>query len=182
MANTLLPEQMNKIAFATGALGFLSAAIFGFLYFQKPKVAQIPVPTAAIIEEVDTLDGLTARQEEALETALAEKKETLFIKTIDSLKTVIEEIETAAEENSELPPPASDYLVQMLDYAKKFEDTDCNKSLAFLYAAKKIASSEGRTGTSVKTIQTMINKCEENIFGKKPSAGQSSQNAAKGGE
>ena len=61
-------------------------------------------------------------------------------------------------------PEERDNITYLMDNAKKFADTDCRKSLAFLYAAQKIAQIDGTSSANKESINQMMNKCEDVIF------------------
>lgn len=172
----LLTQQINKlkkqtkISYILAGSGLTLALVFGILWLvssskshdQKPNMTSTKV-SLDTIDYANQLSDLT-------------NKEEFQAKTIDSLRTVLFALEDSiktlklADETLSTTAPNEDYIYQMLENARRFSNTDCNKSLAFLYAAKKVANMEKRTGSNLDAIQSMIKKCEANVFGANPSA------------
>lgn len=173
----LLTQQINKlkkqkkISYIVGGSGLALALIFGILWLvSNSKTHDTKPNTTSDKVNLDTIDY--ASQLTDLTT-----KEEGHTKTIDSLTTIVLSLQDTVTAlkltNESLVSPNSDnvdYIFQMLENAKRFSNTDCNKSLAFLYAAKKVAKMENRSGPNLDAIQLMIKKCEANIFGSSPSA------------
>lgn len=160
-------KKRNSILMGVSGLAFIAACVFAVLWSNASLKTKNDKPQSVIMSAA--LDSLDSSSEEL---TFIEKEEG-YIKTIDSLKKEITDLTVAAEDTLEIETASStyvDYIAQMLENAKRFSGTDCNKSLAFLYAAKKVAKMEERTGPNVDAIKVMINKCEESLFGTTPSS------------
>jgi hypothetical protein len=164
-------KQQTKISYILAGTGFALALIFGILWLTSGSMSldqKLNSPTTKV--SLDTID---------YESQVSElnEQEATHIKIIDSLTTVLLTLEDtisalhlAGKEALAISNALNeDYIPQMIKNAKHFAETNCSKSLAFLYAAKKVANMEKRTGSSIETIQTMIKKCEANVFGESPS-------------
>ena len=161
-------EKNTKTLQILAGTGFALAVIFGVLWLTSGS-RNVDQKLNAVVEKVD-LDTIDYKGQ----VSDFNLKEETYANTIDSMTTVLlvlEDTVTSLKNQLLLSAPIShDYISQMIENAKLFSSTDCNKSLAFLYAAKKVASMEKRIGPNVDAIQTMIKKCEANVFGTSPSA------------
>ena len=163
-------KTQAKVSYLLAGSGLAIALIFGILWLSSGSKSLDQKPNSPITKAIlDTIDYKSQI------TDLDVKQES-YIKTIDSLKTALLSLTdtvTVLKINQQILASATiseDYVDQMLENAKKFSSTDCNKSLAFLYAAKKVANMEKRVGPNIDAIQIMIKKCEASIFGENPSA------------
>jgi len=97
---------------------------------------------------------------------------------IDTLELSLEQAQARAQRDYARYITASNYstsvettslekggLDVLIEKAKKYAGTDCKKSLAFLYAAKKVAEIDGTTSVNKNSINQMISKCEGTLFG-----------------
>ena len=74
---------------------------------------------------------------------------------------------TASNYSSSQSSLEQNNLDHLIENAKKFSETDCEKSLVFLYAAKKISQIDGTSGLNKRSINQMISKCEDTLFSSK---------------
>jgi hypothetical protein len=152
-------KSQTKLTMAIAGISLVAAIIFGSMALQKSTPVIIPEETIAELDEIDTTESID-------ETIVLNQQ-------IDSLGIVIDTLEnrlTAQEEllvkNGEVVV-VTDYVGQLLNNAKAFSGTNCNKSLAFLYAAKKIAQADGTTEANKIAMSQMISQCEAAMFGGK---------------
>jgi hypothetical protein len=157
--------QKTKISYMIAGCSLAFAIVIGALWLMPDNTKHQEQKLDAISTEA--VNDVITPQDEVSGLSL---KEASYIKTIDSLKSILAALELPdGEEVGAVETAANavetDYIGQMIENAKRFSSTDCSKSLAFLYAAKKVANMEKRTGANLETIQAMIAKCEENVFG-----------------
>lgn len=166
-------STQNNIILGLAAISTLLAIIFGTMLLQNRTTKAVIIPDNTDKVRLDDTNNIaTLADEEALNQE--ENPQTLlYNSTVDSFGIIIDTLEKRIELLKEDLVLANaidlDYVGQLIKSAKRFSDSDCNKSLAFLYAAKKIAQTDGITSNYKKDMTSMINKCEDALFGKKPS-------------
>ena len=152
-------KSQTKLTMAIAGISLVATIVLGAMALQKST----PVTTSEVagisLNDIDTLERVN---------------ETIVLKQeIDSLSIVIDTLEGRLMKYEELEAQddetvvVTDYIGQLLENAKAFSNTNCNKSLAFLYAAKKIAQADGTTDANKMAISTMITQCEAALFGGK---------------
>ncbi len=161
----------SNIILGVAAISTLLAIIFGTMLLQnRTTKAVIMPPNTEDLAFEDTNNIATLADEEALNE---EDPQTILYNTaVDSFGVIIDTLENRIEllkDNLVVARAVDlDFVGQLIKSAKRFSETDCNKSLAFLYAAKKVAQIDGTTSSYQKDMTSMINKCEDALFGKKP--------------
>lgn len=173
-----LKRTKNRLRATTliAVLAIITAATFGFLWSQNQPPSSTDITDEnSIVQNEGFLaaDSVQLEQEDAVIAS--------YQKTIDSFKTVVDTLNTRlrkakAKNNEEavVTSGATDYVMQLIQNASQFTNSDCNKSLAFLYAAKKIAMSDEAYSSQQPTINGMIKSCEDKILGKAPTASPTS--------
>jgi hypothetical protein len=152
-------KSQTKLTMAIAGISLVAAIILGSMALQKSTPVIIPEETIAELDEIDTIESID-------ETIVLNQQ-------IDSLGIVIDTLENRLTAQKELLAKnretvvVTDYVGQLLSNAKAFSGTNCNKSLAFLYAAKKIAQADGTTEANKVAMSQMISQCEAAMFGGK---------------
>lgn len=169
MSANELKEQLKKAKLTnqvlmgiTGVL-LIGNIVFGVMMLQKNKKTEVYTPdeSAAIndtLQQTDDLDNNLATYQ--------------FQQTVDSYQIVVDTLNRRLNRASQRINnfevnrlPSNDYVGELIQYARQFNNSDCNKSLAFLYAAKKIAQTDGTSEANKNVLSEMIDSCEDNLFG-----------------
>ena len=159
----------NKITIGVAGASLALAIVFGTLYLLNRTH---PVTTSGgnetLTQQVEDLNQQDDEANQDLTALMNQQLDSLSI-VIDTLnrrltraKTEIEQAQISASTYT------VDHIAQLIEHAKEFSNTNCNKSLAFLYAAKKVSQMDGTSNANKQAINSMIHKCEEAVFGKKP--------------
>lgn len=169
-------KSQTKLTMAIAGISLVAAIILGSMALQKSTPVIIPEDTTVALDEMDTLENIN-------ETIVLNQQIDSLSIVIDTLENRLTVQEALLIKNKEIVI-VTDYVGQLLSNAKAFSGTNCNKSLAFLYAAKKIAQADGTTEANKIAMSQMISQCEAAMFGGKSnnSATSSINNVNPGGQ
>jgi len=153
----------NQILLGVAGLFLIGNIVLGVQSFQNKAKKEVIVPEL----NIDTASYAIINDDLEENLAVYQLTQQLdsFKIVVDTLSNQLERADIKITKNQALASVSQDYIGELIEYAKEFNQSDCNKSLAFLYAAKKIASTDGTTEVNKIALSNMINSCEANLFG-----------------
>ena len=171
-------ELQNKIFLGISGVFLLSTIVLGAILLRSNNNADLVITenNPSLTSELNTIQKDSFYQEFNLSELDIIRKFDSLAYIIDTLELILVRARSSAKRDysryltasnyseNELKPTDTDNVNLLIENAKKFSNTDCNKSLAFLYAAKKIGQINRVSATTKSTINQMIKKCETTFF------------------